>query len=331
MENERRLNWTTPGVMIFTFTVLVLVLAVALPLTAYFASKNKQAAEVAAIEAAKPKCDLSAPWYEQYTVVTHALGAVEGRIHTNAKEAFLENYERGSRVFEADFCLTSDGELVVRHDFTGTSYYNLEQRDIGEMTYEQYKDSVICYNYTPLDVKELFGLMLQYPDTYLVTDTKVDDEETTRKIFEKFCEAMDATGDATLRERIVIQIYNYEMYDWVEGIVPEQNYIFTLYMLRNKNFTKIGEFCTEKSIPVVTLNETILKKETVDKLHGYGVEVFAHTLNRTSDMASRYVKTGVDGWYSDYVTHDQYMGAVEVELARQEAENTTETEETNAN
>ncbi len=321
MKKENKNYPATIKAVLFAILATIIILAITLPLTAYFAIKNveKNVEQTGGpMVQASAQCDFSTPWYDQYSIITHALGSVEGRIHTNAKEAFIESYERGARVFEADFFLTSDGELVVRHDFTSTSYYNLEQKDIGHMTYEQYMDSVICYYYTPLDVKGLFELMKQYPDTYLVTDTKLDDEEGAKKTFEKFCEALDEAGDETLRDRIVIQIYNYDMYEWVKDIVPAKNYIFTLYMLKYKDFDKIGSFCAENNIPVVTLNETILKKETVDKLHGYGVEVFAHTLNRLAEMAPRYLDTGVDGYYSDYVTDRQFMGAVEIEASRRE-------------
>ena len=67
-------------------------------------------------------------WYEQNRLVAHALGAIEDKKETNSKEAFIHSWENGYKVLEADFSLTSDGVVVVRHDFDQDSYYNLEQQ-----------------------------------------------------------------------------------------------------------------------------------------------------------------------------------------------------------
>ena len=52
-------------------------------------------------------------------VIAHALGTVDGTEGLNCLEGFLEHYAQGVRVFEADFRMTSDGYVVLRHDWTG--------------------------------------------------------------------------------------------------------------------------------------------------------------------------------------------------------------------
>ena len=59
----------------------------------------------------------NADWTEGNALIAHALGEYEGKIETNSKEAFLQSWENGFRVMEADFVYTSDNVLVVRHDF----------------------------------------------------------------------------------------------------------------------------------------------------------------------------------------------------------------------
>lgn len=285
---------------------VVLALAIALPLTAYLSVRRMLPA---AAEETLPACDLSCPWYEQYSVITHALGTVKGRMHTNSREAFIETYGRGARVFEADFCFSSDGELIVRHDFTDTSYWNLEQQNVGVMSHETFMNTPICTYFTSLDVNGLFELMREYPDTYLVTDIKYEEGEESEQIFRKFTETLAAEENADLRERVIIQIYGYDMYEWVRGAVPESNYILTLYMMKNRDFDKIGRFCRDNGIPVVAINETILTEECVSTLHGYGVTVYTHTINKMSEMKKRTRLTGVDGFYSDCVTDPELMGA----------------------
>ena len=89
-------------------------------------------------------------WYEDNRLVAHALGAIEDKKETNSKEAFLHSWSDGYKVMEADFSLTSDGTLVVRHDFDQDSYYNLEQTVNGstEMSAGRFSSEKINFRYT---------------------------------------------------------------------------------------------------------------------------------------------------------------------------------------
>lgn len=262
-------------------------------------------------------CNFEIPWYEQYNVVTHALGTVDGRTATNSREAFLESYARGARVFEADMCLTADGYLVIRHDFSGTSYYNLEQKtedtDDGQIIYGTYMHTKICYLYTPLDIDGMLSLMKEYKDTYLVTDSKYTDENSVKEEFRRLTEAVERAGDEELKKRIIVQIYSYDMLDWVRSVydLPDGNVILTLYNMYPRVYDEIGAFCKENGVPVVTMSSDITEKEAVNTLHGYGVKVYSHTVNRIKQMLADIRYKGVDGFYSDYVTPEEYSSAYE--------------------
>lgn len=54
-------------------------------------------------------------WFEDYKVISHALGGIDGKDYTNSFEALQYSYEQGQRVVEADFLFTSDDVLVLRH------------------------------------------------------------------------------------------------------------------------------------------------------------------------------------------------------------------------
>lgn len=61
-------------------------------------------------------------WTEKYAhLIAHAGGAARENgyvsYYTNSKEALIENYNLGHRVFEFDFYLTSDSQLAVAHDW----------------------------------------------------------------------------------------------------------------------------------------------------------------------------------------------------------------------
>ena len=56
-------------------------------------------------------------WYDTDNVVAHALGSIEGIAYTNSKEALVNSYQNGFRLFECDLIMTSDGQIVACHDW----------------------------------------------------------------------------------------------------------------------------------------------------------------------------------------------------------------------
>ena len=242
-------------------------------------------------------------------VFAHALGTVDGRTETNSLDAFLQSYAAGQRVFEVDLQLTSDGHLVARHDWEQISYYNLEQTYAGVMDWETFKNTPIIFYYTPLDVEGLVSLLQEYPDVYLVTDSKDTDEATVRAQIREFVRAIGEIGDQTLWERIVVQIYHEDMYTWISEEAPVTNWIFTLYQIITPDYERIGAFCRDHDIPVVTLSTERLTKEHVEILHRYGRLIYVHTVNRLRMMLE--TSWGADGFYSDYVSPDQLKAVLD--------------------
>lgn len=238
-------------------------------------------------------------------IIGHAMGTVQGRTETNSKDAFLESYEAGQRVFEVDLQITSDGKLVARHDWDQNSYYVLEQIYTGKMDWQTFMATPICFYYTPLDIDGIISLMNEYPDIYFVTDSKDMDKETVQTQLKLISLAIDKSGNETLWDRLIVQIYHEEMYNWVISQAPVKNWIFTLYQIKNPDFHKLGTFCQERSISVVTM-----PRERVDAsgkliLNSYGCKVYLHTVNRLRAMLELY-GWGADGYYSDYITSLQF-------------------------
>ena len=244
-------------------------------------------------------------WYDTYPIVAHALGTVDGRRETNSKEAFLSSYAQGQRVFETDLNLTSDGALVCRHDFDQTSYANLEQTYAGVMTHAQFLRTKINYLYTPLDVDGLLELLEAYPDTYLITDSKETEESAVRREFRALNAAIEATGDEGLYDRIIVQIYNEEMFSTVQEECPVSNWVYTLYQTAEPDYDRVGAFCRDNGIGVVTLDKSRCSQAVNDTLHSYGVKTYYHTVYQMSSIrAMGYL--GADGYYTDYITLPEY-------------------------
>jgi len=242
-------------------------------------------------------------WQDGNPLVAHALGESRGKIETNAKEAFLESWGSGFRAMEVDFTYTSDGVLVARHDFEADgSYYRLEQDAKSPLVMDRntFQSTKICFDQTPLTAVDVLSLMVEYPDVYLITDTKDTDKATVERQFKDLKQIAEAMEQPQILNRIIPQIYNEEMYDWVKEIYPFQEWIYTLYLNYYPDYPKIAEFCEAKGIGTVTIENARVTKEVVDTLHAKGIKVYAHTINRYKQFEDL-LALGIDGIYTDRI------------------------------
>ncbi len=245
----------------------------------------------------------AADWQKGNRLIAHAFGEIDNKIETNSKEAFINAWENGFRVVEGDFTYTSDGVLVLRHDFEKDgSYARLEIPTTGDkvMDSETYTNTPIIFEQTPLRAVDLIYLMAEYPDMYLVTDTKDTDKKTVQKQFRDLVNIAKNTGNADVLNRIIPQLYNKEMIHWVKEIHPFENWIFTLYLYARPDYDDIAAYCVANGIDTVTLHIDRATKENVSKLKAKGLHVYAHTTNRYLTMQNL-INVGVDGIYTDRI------------------------------
>ena len=47
--------------------------------------------------------------WENYNIIIHALGGLDGFTYLNSRESFINYYDKGCRLFEVDLTKTSDG------------------------------------------------------------------------------------------------------------------------------------------------------------------------------------------------------------------------------
>ena len=106
--------------------ILTVILLIAAPLvfTSVTAELSSKAPTAKPFVYTSPPAIESMPyeWVHQYPLISHALGGIGGHIGTNSLEALLQAYRSGHRVFETDLCITSDGHLVLRHDWEAGTY-----------------------------------------------------------------------------------------------------------------------------------------------------------------------------------------------------------------
>ncbi|MFS0837720.1 phosphatidylinositol-specific phospholipase C/glycerophosphodiester phosphodiesterase family protein [Paenibacillus sp. 1P03SA] len=246
------------------------------------------------------------PWTDQ-TLIAHAMGGISGETLTNSYEAFLDNYEKGHRLFEVDLNLTSDGQLAARHDWMRYLSDRLqptlpEHLKDGPIPLADFKSHKILNKYTPLDLDLLLQLLEQYPDAYIVTDTKSEDPEVVQKQFELIVQKAKA-ADPALLERIVPELYEIEMIQQVKKIYDFPNYLFSIYMTSYSE-KEIISLVKKHNIKAVAMPYERATSTMIGGLDKLGVPVYVHTVNEMKEI-NRLKKIGVHGFYTDFLTYRQ--------------------------
>jgi glycerophosphoryl diester phosphodiesterase len=129
-------------------------------------------------------------------LVAHAGGAVRGLTYTNSQEALDGHYAEGYRVFELDFDWTSDGRLVVIHDWEKTSAQFGTKPHV--FSYDEYVSSRRRDGLHQLTFEDLCKWLQTHRDAFVVTDTKASNI--------RFLRYLQASG-SDIGPQLIVQIY----------------------------------------------------------------------------------------------------------------------------
>lgn len=242
------------------------------------------------------------PGWESYPLVAHAVGSTDSISCVPALETFTANYERGYRVFECDFQETSDGHLVLRHDWSAGMQEGVDGDQVP--TLSEFLAAPLYGIYTPLSFSDLLELMELYPDTYIVTDSKNTDAASVERQFTAMVETARASGKEHLLRRFIVQLYSLEMYDAVQAVYPFSHYMLTLYQTgfagTAEEFEGFAQGCAEKGIRHIVMWHYLYREEFRPIMEQYDINVYVHTVNDTA-AAARLIAQGVSGVYSDRI------------------------------
>ena len=219
-------------------------------------------------------------------------------------EAFEENYAAGCRVFEVDLTLTSDNKLVALHDWSESTTCNTLGMNIPEekrgmpLTEEEYLELKVLGKYTTLSFKDVAELMNEYPDIYIVTDTKETLEPYVSMQFDLLIKTAEEVNPEIL-DRIIPQMYNEEMYYTIMNMYNWKSMIYTVYGLVDDYSEKqVMDFAYQNGIRVVTMFESRAHELFIDELTERDILVFMHTYNSQEEF-ERIKRMGADGVYTD--------------------------------
>lgn len=230
--------------------------------------------------------------------IAHACGGIDGKTYTNSKDAFLLNYANGHRVFEVDFNLSNDGVLIAAHN-----EHDWRQMTNSDLPYtsENFNQTLLHDQYESLNCAEVIELMAEYPDIYIVTDTKDQSQEKAMLAFSQLVYCAKQTHPQVL-DRIIPQIYNEEMLSWISSIYPFKSVIFTLYAT-SWSPESVLNFCMNSGVRFITMPAAKVSADTLCLWDTIGIHVAAHTINDMQKI-EELRQMGVDIIYTDFVLPD---------------------------
>ncbi|MDR1914045.1 MAG: hypothetical protein LBQ68_06125, partial [Clostridiales bacterium] len=172
-------------------------------------------------------------------------------------------------------------------------------------TYAVFSSGKIRDRFTPTSLQAILQFMSENTDSYLVTDTK-SFEYTTEQMLTQFKVLYDSTiFMPSLRDRIIIQIYNQDMYYKINEIYKYPNILYTLYLTPDSE-KQVLEFVKKERIPVVVMPPERANEAFVNNLNKLGVRIYLHTLNDLSDVKNWMTK-GIWGVYTDSLLPNDFM------------------------
>jgi glycerophosphoryl diester phosphodiesterase len=221
-------------------------------------------------------------------VIAHAGGAVGGLTYTNSLEALELSYSRGCRFFELDIQWTSDGGLVLLHDWNAAA-----RRIFGEgfgdnwRSRETFLGTPRLDGLTSLDLEGLVSWLEAHPDAVVVTDVKWENLQALARLRSEVPGA---------ERRLIPQIYGFHEYSRVRELGFER-IILTLYRSPASD-GEVVDFA--RSVPLVAVTMPLARAfdGLPSLLDEAGVPSLVHTVNSPRN-AERLAELGVDGIYTD--------------------------------
>jgi len=212
------------------------------------------------------------------------------------------NYELGQRVFETDLAITSDNVVVLRHDWNNdfgqakAFGWTEEKKDVPDA--ETFLKTKIYDKYTPMTLLDLYKIMAEKEDIYIVLDPKYSSDVNGQ--FSLIVNTALDNGYETVLDRVIPQLYYKEMYDEVEAVYSFKDYIYTLYYIGYPGAEEVGNFCNDKNIPVLVMPYTWFGSAVDQELKDYSLQVYVNTINDEAE-AGRMMSNGAEGIYSDCI------------------------------
>jgi len=233
-------------------------------------------------------------------LIAHAAAAIEGWQGSNALEAMENAVDLGFRYIELDMLYTTDGEIVLNHN-----WYHISNRipgvENGIMSHAEFMSHRIFGQFTPVDLDGLIDFLRDNPGPRIITDTKATDYAALYAIARDFPEYM---------HRFIPQAYDFADVARIRALGFE-DIILTIYLMEieGRNPGAIHQFAVEEGLYAVAMPESWAIPAFVAYLDMNEMRYIAHTIDSAEKAAVLY-DMGFYGIYTGFLTYGDDGGLV---------------------
>lgn len=248
--------------------------------------------------------DFDYSWAEENKLVAHGMGGYDGDSYTNSLQAFEYNYSIGYRVFEVDLDLSSDHYTICSHDEDFWRSITKTGED-EEYSLENFNQKKLRGDLDSLDYKDIIDLLVKYPDAYIITDNKYSDEFNIRMQFTQFLQYAKEIGHMEAMNRLIPQIYNQRMLEYVMNIYDFKSVVYTLYQDPDWETDSMAIFCSRTGVGFITMRQNIVDPDRIAIWNRFGIKTAVHTVDDKEEAESLF-NTGIDMLYSNFLLPEDF-------------------------
>lgn len=239
--------------------------------------------------------------WENYSIITHALGSLDGLTYLNSRESFINFYDKGCRLFEVDLTKTSDGVWVCRHNWKEPlGQWDGEERKV--LSSEEFLNTPIYGKYTPMTFEDLLKLLKENPDAFVMVDSKQYSVRNYQRTLEDYAQYREIAINAGIEEtlgQIIPEIYNSAMFSGTAQLYKFPSYIYSLWQEYSvEELNDIADFCQTSHIGAVTIYCDYWSEEIQKIFDEREILVYIYTVN-DKEEAVNYRQNGAAGVCTD--------------------------------
>ena len=239
--------------------------------------------------------------WENYNIITHALGGLDGYTYLNSREGFINHYDKGCRFFEVDLSQTSDGVWVCRHNWKEPmGQWEGDKKKV--LSAEEFLNTPIYGKYTPMSFEDLLKLLDEYPDAFVTIDSKQYSVRNYQRTLEDYAQYREIAINAGLEHtlgQIIPELYNSAMYSGTMLVYKFPAYLYSLWQEYSiEELNDIADFCQANQIQAVSLYCEYWSEDVQKIFDERDILVYIYTIN-DEEKAREYVKAGAKGVCTD--------------------------------
>lgn len=239
--------------------------------------------------------------WENYNIITHALGGLDGYTYLNSRESFINHYDKGCRFFEVDLSQTSDGVWVCRHNWKEPmGQWEGDKKKV--LSAEEFLNTPIYGKYTPMSFEDLLKLLDEYPDAFVTIDSKQYSVRNYQRTLEDYAQYREIAINAGLEHtlgQIIPELYNSAMYSGTTLVYKFPAYLYSLWQEYSiEELNDIADFCQANQIQAVSLYCEYWSEDVQKIFDERDILVYIYTIN-DEEKAREYVKAGAMGVCTD--------------------------------